>query len=139
MRLILDNPDGTLKPDTYVDTVFNAAVQSRLAVPEEAVLYGGMGAYVIESAGDGYFKPVMVKTGITADGLTEIKSGLKHGQRIVTSGQFMLDAESNLRGGFSNMEAATEHDHDSNDMDDMKGMDMKQPEPAMKGMNHGQH
>ena len=113
VRLILDNPDGTLKPDTYVDAVFNAAVQSRLAVPEEAVLYGGMGAYVIESAGDGYFRPVMVKTGITADGLTEIKSGLKHGQRIVTSGQFMLDAESNLRGGFSSMD----HNMDNMEME----------------------
>ncbi|MCB9988293.1 MAG: efflux RND transporter periplasmic adaptor subunit [Rhodospirillales bacterium] len=104
VRLLLDNPDGTLKSDTYVDVVFNADVQSRLAVPVEAVLYGEMGAYVIEDAGDGYFKPVMVETGITADGLTEIKSGLSHGQRIVTSGQFMLDAESNLRGGMAGME-----------------------------------
>lgn len=107
VRLILDNPDGTLKPDTYVDAVFNADVQSRLAVPAEAVLYGGMGAYVMENVSDGYFKPVMVETGITADGLTEIKSGLSYGQRIVTSGQFMLDAESNLKGGM----AAMGHDH----------------------------
>lgn len=129
-RLILDNPDGGLKPDTYVDAVFKADVQSRLAVPAEAVLYGGMGAYVMENISDGYFNPVMVETGITADGLTEIKSGLKHGQRIVTSGQFMLDAESNLRGGM----AAMGHDHGGADMNGME-----QPEPAMKGMDHGQH
>lgn len=102
-RLVLDNLDGALKPDTYVDAVFNAEARSRLAVPAEAVLYGGMGAYVIENVSVGYFKPVMVKTGITAGGLTEIKSGLEHGQRIVTSGQFMLDAESNLRGGMAAM------------------------------------
>ncbi|MCB9982722.1 MAG: efflux RND transporter periplasmic adaptor subunit [Rhodospirillales bacterium] len=107
VRLILDNPDGALKPDTYVDAVFNADVQSRLAVPAEAVLYGSMGAYVLENVSDGMFRPVMVETGITANGLTEIKSGLKHGQRIVTSGQFMLDAESNLKGGMAGME----HDH----------------------------
>lgn len=129
-RLILDNPGGVLKPDTYVDAVFKADVQSRLAVPAEAVLYGGMGAYVMENISDGYFNPVMVETGITADGLTEIKSGLKHGQRIVTSGQFMLDAESNLRGGM----AAMGHDHGGADMNGME-----QPEPAMKGMDHGQH
>lgn len=129
-RLILDNPDGGLKPDTYVDAAFKANVQSRLAVPAEAVLYGGMGAYVMENISDGYFNPVMVETGITADGLTEIKSGLKHGQRIVTSGQFMLDAESNLRGGM----AAMGHDHGGADMNGME-----QPEPAMKGMDHGQH
>ena len=107
VRLILENSDGTLKPDTYVDAVFDANVQSRLAVPTEAILYGSMGAYVMENVKDGYFKPVMVKTGITSGGLTEIKSGLSHGQRIVTSGQFMLDAESNLKGGM----AAMGHDH----------------------------
>lgn len=103
VRLILDNPDARLRPDMYVDTIFNANIRSRLAVPAKAVLYGSMGAYVIEDAGDGFFKSVMVKTGITANGLTEIKSGLSDGQRIVTSGQFMLDAESNLRGGMEAM------------------------------------
>lgn len=109
VRMILDNPDGALKPGTYVDAVFRADVQTRLAVPAEAVLYGGMGAYVMEDAGEGYFRPVMVETGITAGGLTEIKTGLKRGQRIVTSGQFMLDAESNLRGGMAAMGGG--HDH----------------------------
>ena len=74
-----------------------------MAVPAEAVLYSSMGAYVMENVRDGYFRPVMVKTGITANGLTEIKSGLSEGMRIVTSGQFMLDAESNLKGGMAQM------------------------------------
>jgi membrane fusion protein, copper/silver efflux system len=107
VRLVLDNPEGALKPDTYVDAVFSVNIKSRLAVPSEAVLYGKMGAYVIEDLGDGYFRPVMVETGITTDGLTEITRGLSHGQTIVKSGQFMLDAESNLKGGM----AAMGHDH----------------------------
>ena len=115
VRLVLDNPDGTLKPDTYVDAVFSADAQSRLAIPAEAVLYGGMGAYVIEDIGDGYFRPVMVQTGITSQGLTEITSGLSHGQSIVTSGQFMLDAESNLKGGMG----AMGHDHGGEQMEGM--------------------
>lgn len=106
-RLVLNNSDGSLKPSTYVDAIFTASSKSRLAVPVEAVLYSKMGAHVIENLGNGYFRPVMVKTGITSNGLTEIKSGLKHGQSIVTSGQFMLDAESNLRGGMD----AMSHDH----------------------------
>ena len=81
--------------------------KNRLAVPVEAVLYSSMGAYVMENVRDGYFRPVMVETGITSNGLTEILSGLTQGQCIVTSGQFMLDAESNLRGGM----AAMGHDH----------------------------
>lgn len=126
VRLILENPDGALKPETYVDALFNADVQSRLAVPVEAVLYSSMGAYVMENVRDGYFKPVMVETGITANGLTEITSGLSHGQRIVTSGQFMLDAESNLRGG---MAAMGHGDGGGTDMNDMQ----------QEGSAHGQH
>ncbi len=103
VRMILENADGALKPDMYVDTVFQAAIQSRLAVPSEALLYSAAGAYVVVDVGDGYFRPVMVKTGVSAGGLSEIKSGLKVGQRIVTSGQFMLDAESNLKGGMDSM------------------------------------
>lgn len=128
VRLVLDNPDGALKPDTYVDAAFNAKVQSRLAVPAEAVLYGGMGAYVIEDAGDGYFRPVMVETGITASGLTEITSGLSHGQKIVKSGQFMLDAESNLKGGM----AAMGHDHGGKQMEGMTS----QPASQDGGQSH---
>lgn len=107
VRLILENPEGKLKPDTYVDVIFSANTQSRLAVPSDAVLYSSMGSYVIEDIDNGNFRPVMVKTGMSANGLTEIKSGLSHGQRIVASGQFMIDAESNLRGGM----AAMGHDH----------------------------
>ncbi len=120
VRLVLDNPDGALKPDTYVDVAFSANTQSRLAVPSEAVLYGKMGAYVIEDLGDGYFRPVMVVTGITANGLTEIIQGLSHGQTIVQSGQFMLDAESNLKGGM----AVMGHDHGGGD--EMKDMSSEQ-------------
>ena len=128
VRLVLDNPDGALKPDTYVDAAFNAKVQSRLAVPAEAVLYSGMGAYVIEDAGDGYFRPVMVETGITSQGLTEITSGLSHGQSIVKSGQFMLDAESNLKGGM----AAMGHDHGGEQMEGMTS----QPTSQEGGQSH---
>jgi Cu(I)/Ag(I) efflux system membrane fusion protein len=102
-RLILDNPEGKLKTNTPVNVMFAANVEPRLAVPEEAVLYDRRGAHVIMEADEGRFKPVMVKTGITADGLTEITSGLSEGQNVVTSGQFMIDAESNLRGGMENM------------------------------------
>lgn len=107
IRMVLDNENGDLMPETYADVVFSSEVKSRLAVPSEAVLYNKMGRYVIESLGDGHFRPIMVKTGITSEGLTEITSGLSHGQTIVTSGQFMLDAESSLKGGM----AAMEHNH----------------------------
>ena len=104
VRLILDNPDGRLKTDALVNVTLEANRERRLAVPEEAVLYGGRGTYVIRDLGEGYFKPVMVTTGITEHGLTEITGGLAGGENIVTSGQFMIDAESNLQGGLKNMD-----------------------------------
>lgn len=109
VRLAMDNVDGMLHPDHYVDVTFTTDAAPRLAVPKEAVLYSADGAYVFESLGDGRFNPVMVETGITADGFTEIKSGLMRGQNIVTSGQFMLDAESNLKGGMAAMGGGHEH------------------------------
>ena len=112
VRLILDNEDGTLKPETYADVVFDADTQERLAVPNQAVLYDGSGAHVIEALGNGHFRPVMVQTGISTNGLTEITNGLQAGQKIVTSGQFMLDAESNLRGGMAHMDHMKMEDKD---------------------------
>lgn len=125
VRLVMDNADGILKTGSIVNVVFDAGKQPRLAVPEEAVLYDDGGGHVIEALGGGYFQPVAVKTGITAHGLTEILSGLKEGQSIVTSGQFMIDAESSLRGGFAHMTAEPEAKADDKDMKDMPGMDMK--------------
>ncbi|MBE2190655.1 MAG: efflux RND transporter periplasmic adaptor subunit [Alphaproteobacteria bacterium] len=104
VRLVVENKQGVLKPSQYVDARISGEQISRLSVPDEAVLYGSQGAYVIETVGDGYFRPVMVEVGITAMGETEILTGLTVGQQIVRSGQFMIDAESNLRGGMKNME-----------------------------------
>lgn len=118
VRIIVDNADGDIKPETYADVVFEGAPKTRLAVPQEAVLFGGQGQYVMEVIADGQFRPIIVETGITSNGLTEITSGLKQGQRIVTSGQFMIDAESNLRGGMASM-----------------GMDMDMGDTEMKNMD----
>lgn len=109
VRIVVNNAEGRLKTDALVNIMLMADSETRLAVPEQAVLYGGHGAYVIEALGDGYYQPVMVETGITAHGMTEITQGLSKGQEIVVSGQFMIDAESNLQGGM----AAMGHDHGS--------------------------
>lgn len=109
VRLVLDNPDGKLKTGSLVNVMFEAGSQPRLAVPAESILYGKDGGHVIEDLGKGAFRTVKVDTGITSRGLTEIVSGLKEGQSIVTSGQFMIDAESNLRGGMASMDMEVDH------------------------------
>lgn len=106
VRLVLDNPEGKLKSGSLVNVAFESGSDTRLSVPAEAVLYDKDGGHVIEDAGNGYFRPVAVTTGVTAHGMTEIISGLKEGQKIVTSGQFMIDAESSLSGGMAGMDDA---------------------------------
>ncbi|TNE32283.1 MAG: efflux RND transporter periplasmic adaptor subunit [Alphaproteobacteria bacterium] len=106
VRLLLDNTDGSLKTKTLVHVMFETGSKMRLSVPAEAVLYGKDIAYVIEDVGNGYFRPVHVQTGVTAKGMTEIISGLQAGQNVVVTGQFMIDAESTLRGGLSAMNTA---------------------------------
>ncbi len=103
VRIIINNINGDFKPETYVDVVIEGTPKTRLAVPQEAVLFGKEGHYVMEAIADDQFRPTKVKTGITSNGLTEITRGLKQGQRIVTSGQFMIDAESSLSGGMASM------------------------------------
>jgi Cu(I)/Ag(I) efflux system membrane fusion protein len=121
VRLVAPNPDGALKTGSPVDVVFHADSAERLAVPEGAVLYDAMGAYVIASEGGGKFHAVMVMTGVTSGGMTEITDGLDKGDEVVISGQFMIDAESNLQGGMAGMSMP------GMDMSggDMSGMDMK--------------
>ena len=103
VRLLLDNEAGHLKTESYVDVNFKSAAHKRLAVPSEAILYNTKGAYVLEDLGKGLFRPRPITTAISANGLTEVKGGLSSGQKIVISGQFMLDAESSLHSTMSAM------------------------------------
>jgi len=124
VRIIVENTNGALRPETYLDVVFDGTPKARLAVPQDAVLFGGQGQYVMEVVGDGQFRPTMVEAGVTSNGLTEITSGLKQGQRIVTSGQFMIDAESNLRGGIASMDMNM-GDSKMKDMDEIPTIKME--------------
>lgn len=112
-RLTLDNAEGKLKPGIYADVVFKTEGKERLSVPAEAVLYGKDGARVIVTSGGGAFDSRAVQAGVTSEGLTEITSGLDEGERVVVSGQFMIDAESSLSGGTAKMneKEGTEHVH----------------------------
>jgi membrane fusion protein, copper/silver efflux system len=72
-------------------------------VPSEAVIQTGKRTVVIVARGDGSFAPTEVETGIEADGKTEIRKGLEAGQKVVVSGQFLIDSESSLRGAITRM------------------------------------
>ncbi len=113
VRIELKNPDGSLKPDSFVDVTFTSEKRHRLAIPHQALLRSSMGDYVLRWLGEGRFKPVMVKTGVRSDEFVEIRSGLQEGHEIVTSGQFLLDAEANLKSGMGSMSG---HNHNGDDI-----------------------
>ena len=99
IRLTLDNADGALKPDMYAEVILQADIGHRLAVPEDAVLFAGDSRVVFVDLGGGQLKPVRIKTGQHAGGMIEVTEGLSLGDVIVTSGNFLIAAETKLKAG----------------------------------------
>ncbi len=112
-RLVVPNPDRSLKPGMYATvTLRGGAAAPTPVVPQEAVVGTGTREAVIRALGDGRFRPVPVTTGLTADGRTQILRGLDGGERVVTSAQFLIDSEARLQGAFGAMSTGS-HDHGS--------------------------
>jgi YHS domain-containing protein len=95
-RFELDNPGHVLQPDMFVDVEFEAAVPPAVTVPAEAVLDSGRRKTVFVDRGNGYFEPRRVETGWRAGDRVQILKGLMAGERVVLSGNFLLDSESRM-------------------------------------------
>jgi Cu(I)/Ag(I) efflux system membrane fusion protein len=109
VRIELQNPDGKMKPGMYADVAFqDGAGKAVTAVPDSAVIDSGARQVVLVSKGDGRFEPRTVKLGRRGEGYVEITDGLTPDEEIVTSANFLIDAESNLKAAlqsFSQQEA----------------------------------
>ncbi|WP_454909638.1 efflux RND transporter periplasmic adaptor subunit [Variovorax gossypii] len=103
-RIELANPQGQLSPGMFVSVALNADIEQGLMVPTEAIIQTGRRMVVMVAEGDGKFRPVDVEIGNESNGQTEIKRGLQAGQKVVTSGQFLIDSEASLRGTTTRME-----------------------------------
>jgi len=106
IRVELPNADHALKPGMYATIRFKAPTRSVLSVPRSAVLATGERNIVFVDDTSGMFTPREVRLGASTDDRVEIISGIAAGERIVASGTFLLDAESNLGaalGGMGNM------------------------------------
>jgi len=97
VRLDMGNPGLALKPDMYAEVEFTVEEPPRLTVPAEAVLDAGERKVVYIDRGNGYFEPRQVQTGARDSERVEILAGLKAGERVVTSGAFLIDSESQLK------------------------------------------
>jgi RND family efflux transporter MFP subunit len=97
VRLQFDNPGFALKPGMFGEVELSTGGARKLTVPETAVLNSGDRQVVFLDRGEGRFEPRAVTIGVQSGGLIEILSGLREGDRIVTSGNFLLDSESQLK------------------------------------------
>lgn len=107
VRVELANPRQELKPGMFASVNFTPAARNDvLLVPSEAIIQTGKRTVVIVAQGDGKFAPVDVEIGRETGGQTEIRKGLEAGQKIVLSGQFLIDSESSLRASATRMSEA---------------------------------
>lgn len=108
-RVVLANPNDSLRPGMYTEVQFHAEISpNAVLVPDMAVLRSGERDTVFIALPDGTFEPRTVTLGAYSEGdFYQVLSGLKAGDRIVTSGQFMLDSESQLREAIQKMLRST--------------------------------
>ena len=98
-RIELANPSGALVPGMFAKVSLRPAASGEvLLVPSEAVIQTGKRNLVIVEQGDGQFKPVEVELGAEGNGQVEVRKGLQAGQKVVASGQFLIDSEASLKG-----------------------------------------
>ena len=99
VRIVLANPGLRLKPGMFARiTLYGGKGEEAVLVPSEAVITTGRRSLVLVAQGEGRFQPVEVKTGMQSDGQTAILEGLAGGEQVVTSGQFLIESEANLKG-----------------------------------------
>lgn len=106
VRLVLDNASGKLKPGAYADVEFETGVERRLSIPSDAILKSKDGDFVVVAQHDGRFQPRKILTGLKYKSRTEVLEGLSENDKVVVSGQFLIDSESALRESFRKMQRA---------------------------------
>jgi len=107
-RLRIKTPDATLKPNMFAEATILVPVSgARLNIPREALIRTGTRTAVILALGEGKFQPAEVVPGDESGDWIEIRQGLKEGDIVVVSGQFLIDSEANVRASFERMESTS--------------------------------
>lgn len=103
VRIEFPNPRLELKPQMFANVELNIDYGHQIVVPQEAVLDSGEKQYVFVAHKDGTFEPRTIQTGAKFEEKVAVLSGLKHGETIVTSGNFLIDSESRLKSAMGGM------------------------------------
>ncbi len=106
VRIELPNRDFKLKPDMYGIVNLKVNLGTKLTIPESAMLDSGKRKLIFIDIGDGYFEPREVIIGLKIDDYYEVIDGVKEGERVVTSANFLIDSESKLKSAIKKL-----HEH----------------------------
>ena len=134
VRLRFDNPTTVLRPNMFASvTIFGSPTERVVHVPREALIRGGTVDRVVLGIGDGRFRSQAVVPGIESGDRVEIRSGVAPGDRVVVSGQFLIDSESNIGSALKRLDGEENSSPESMDHTDHE-------EPADEPpMDHSMH
>jgi len=125
VRLVFDNAEFLLKPELFADVTIYAGKQAdAVVIPSEAVIRSGAKTQVFVVRGAGKFEPREITVGLLSNNEIAVLDGLKEGEEVVTSAQFLIDSESKLREATAKM---------------MEPSTPQQPEPSRLIMEQGAH
>ena len=112
IRATVDNPGGKLKPGMIADVTLQIALPGMpLVIPRNAMIDTGKRKVVWKKVGERKFQAHVIHTGYEAEGYVEVTQGLEEDQQIVLDGNFLLDAQAQLFGGYSEVSSGDAHHH----------------------------
>ncbi|MEA2080150.1 MAG: efflux RND transporter periplasmic adaptor subunit, partial [Pseudomonadota bacterium] len=116
VRLRFENPGEQLKPNMYANVkIFGGAKEDTIVIPLEGLIRSGREERVIIALGEGRFEARQVLAGIESGNYVEIIKGVKAGENIVISGQFLIDSEASMRGSLMRMTDAVKSEAETTD------------------------
>jgi multidrug efflux pump subunit AcrA (membrane-fusion protein)/YHS domain-containing protein len=134
-RFELDNPDFFLQPDMFVSVDIQVNMPAAVTVPADAVIDSGLTKTVFVERGAGSFEPRRVETGWRLGDRVQITAGLEPGERIVVSGNFLIDSESRMR--LPAVSTAAKAEVAAPEKDPVCGMDVDPKAPDARKAQHG--
>lgn len=139
VRLVFSNPGVVLKPGMFVNVKIHAPLGKQLLVPASSVLQSGARQLVFLDRGEGSLEPQEVETGARVDENVVVLKGLKAGDRVVSSANFLIDSEAQLQGaagGFAPVQQSTSAPKSQGNAAEELRIDFStQPAPAHRGRN----
>jgi len=138
---VRNTPDYQVKPGMFATVrIASPVAVEALAIPEQAVIRSGERNIAVIEKGNGYFEPREVHLGVTAGGYVQVLHGLEAGEKVVTSAQFLIDSESNLKSAVQRLGAGHQHGQAApEDGGEVEGENAGPAEPAPQAPAAGGH